>query len=291
MSLSSVEAALLAASVLGYLLGLGAAIADAAARRRDGPSPVTRLRWAFLLGAFALHAALLGARDARLGPAAFTTAPAVLLYAPWCLVLVAGIIDARQGLKALPIFLVPPVVASLLLGAAALHGSGLETQTPPDRPAIWVHIIAIVVAFGAYGFAAVLAAMHLYLESQLKQKRFEHWLDLPALDRLESVSGRFLVAATSLLTLALVLGVGDHAAHGPPGPAWFLSPVILGTSAVWLAAAIVVLLRHRGLVLGRTLARSILGVFILVLGTLAIHFITQNDHAKTSVSEARKEHP
>lgn len=274
------QAALLAGTILAYLLSFGAAVAEAASRNKDKPSP-PRLRRALLAGAFVLHAALLGARDHSLKDAAFTTAGGVLLYVPWCLVFVAGIIDLRQDLKSLPIFLVPPVVASLILAALSLRDpAGPSTKIPEQGGvAIKLHVVAIVLSFSAFGFAAVLSAMYLFLEGQLKTKRFDSWLDLPALDRLERIGGRFLVTAFALLLVSVGLGAGVHALNGTLGPSWFLSPAILGCFVILAASGTVVFLRMRALLLGRRQAQATLAVFALVLGTLAAPLVTGGDHA------------
>jgi ABC-type uncharacterized transport system permease subunit len=286
MALHPFEAAVLAAAVLGYLLALGAAAADVAAVRRKMP-PGRRLRRILLAGAFLAHAVLLGARAWRLGDAAFQTVSNLLLFVPWCLVFVASIIDARQDLKAMPVFLVPPVVIALLAAAFLLRSPEGATVPIPEagRSAIRIHVASITLSFGSFAFAAVLSAMYLFLEVQLRKKRFDHWLELPALDRLERIGGRFLVAGFALLTVSIVLGAAHQAVTRTLGPSWFLSPLIVGAWVTWVAAAAVALLRHRALLFGRRLAQATLVVFALVLMTLAAPLLVGGDHAPASFVE------
>ena len=275
--LTAFEAAILALAGSSYLLAFAAALAERAVRRRaaDGSAPpagiaafavAPRTAQGLLWIAFVAHLGLLGARGSRLGDQAFADPPSTLFFVSWCGTLVALIIDLAQGLRGLPLFLSPPVVLALLVGAATLNHAGNSPVPLPERGrlALWVHVGTVVVAYGAFGFSAVLASMYLFLEGQLKKKRFG-WLDLPALDRLERVCERFVAAGFALMTLSLVVGVVYQKVTGHLGAEWLTAAKTILAFAVWFAWGLVVVLRRSSLIAGRRQAVATLGVSLLML--------------------------
>jgi ABC-type uncharacterized transport system permease subunit len=268
MPLTALEAAFLALAMLAYAIAGGIAGFDLARRRRD---PLTKTNpWiarGLLIGGFAAHAVLLALRGMRLGDHALDDTPSTLLFGAWCATLVGVIIDAGQGLRSLPLFLSPMLVLGLGVAAIQFTRTAAEVVVPPQAQlAIRAHIASAVVAYGSFFFAAVLSAMYLFLERQLKKKKLGVF-ELPALDRLERVEGRFVVAGFALFTVSLAIGIGTQYATGALGDAWLLNPKILPAFVTWVACGGLVLARTLSLLAGRRQVFATLIVFALVVMT------------------------
>jgi ABC-type uncharacterized transport system permease subunit len=287
MSLTATEAVFLALAMLAYAIAGGASGFDLARRGRDhhAKSNPWLIRGVLLAG-FTAHAALLVLRGFRLGDHALAGTPSTLLFVAFCATLVGVIIDAGQGLRSLWVFLLPPVVLALALGAAQLARAPetLDVTLPPDhRLVLRGHIVTVLVAYGAFTFAAVLSVMYLYLEAQLKKKKLAVF-DLPALDRLERVEGRFVVSGFALLTVSLALGVIAQRATGALGVDWLKNAQILTAIVTWVFCGGLVVGRALSLLAGRRQIFATLIVFLLVLVTyLGAPLVTGVPHfTKTS---------
>jgi ABC-type uncharacterized transport system permease subunit len=280
MPLSAFDALALAIAVIGYLVAFGVAALGLAARRRaalagvgsvsaPGHAATPRIARVALAAAFATHGLLLAGRAWRLGDHALADAPSTLLFVTWCATLVGLIIDFGQDLRVLPLFLAPPVILALAYGGGQLAHQEASGVVLPEsgRLALRVHVGSIIVAYGAFGFAAILSVMYLLLESQLKKKRFSVWLDLPALDRLERVGGRFVASGFLLLTLSLTVGIGFQVTSGALGAEWLSNPKTVLALATWAACLVLVVLRTGSILAGRRLVIANLAVFGLVLAT------------------------
>ncbi len=269
MPLTAIEAAFLALAMLAYAIAGGIAGFDLARRRRD---PLAKSNpWiprGVLIVGFAAHAVLLALRGFRLGDHALDDAPSTLLFGAWCATLVGVIIDAGQGLRSLPLFLSPALVLGLGVAAIQFNGTTTEMSVPPQAQlAIRAHICSAVVAYGSFFFAAVLSAMYLFLERQLKRKKLGVFEQLPALDRLERVEGRFVVAGFALFTVSLAIGIGTQYRTGALGDNWLLNPKILPALVTWAACGGLVLARALSLLAGRRQVFATLIVFALVVMT------------------------
>jgi ABC-type uncharacterized transport system permease subunit len=142
-----------------------------------------------------------------------------------------------------------------------------QAELPADaRLALRAHIVTVVVAYGSFTFAAVLSAMYLYLEAQLKKKKLGVF-DLPPLDRLERVEGRFVVSGFLLLTVSLVLGIATQRATGALGGDWLKNAQIVTALVTWVFCAGLVFGRALSLLAGRRQIFATLIVFVLVLAT------------------------
>ena len=270
MSLTVTEAVFLALAMLAYAIAGGAAGFDLARRRREPHAKANPwLARGVLLAGFAAHAVLLALRGFRLGDHALAGTPSTLIFVAFCAILVGVIIDTGQGLRALPLFLVPPVFLALALAAAQLARAteSLDGPLPAEaRLVLRGHIVTVLIAYGAFTFAAVLSAMYLYLEKQLKKKKLGVF-DLPALDRLERVEGRFVVSGFVLLTVSLALGILTQRATGALGVGWLKNAQILTALVTWVFCGGLVLGRAFSLLAGRRQIFATLIVFVLVLVT------------------------
>jgi ABC-type uncharacterized transport system permease subunit len=282
MPLTVIEAVFLALAMVAYAIAGGSAGFDLARRRRDShakPNPL--LSRGVLLAGFGAHAVLLAVRGFRLGDHALADIPSTLLFVAFCATLVGVIIDAGQGLRSLSLFLAPPVVLALALAAVQLARApeGPSALPADAKLALRAHIVTVVVAYGAFTFAAVLSAMYLYLEGQLKKKKIGALFDLPALDRLERVEGRFVVAGFVLLTVSMALGLATQRATGALGVGWLKNAQILTALVTWVFCGGLVAGRAASLLAGRRQIFATLIVFVLVLVTyLGAPFLSGTAH-------------
>jgi ABC-type uncharacterized transport system permease subunit len=269
MPLTLTEAVFLALAMLAYSFAGGIAGFDLARRRHDPErKPRPWLSRGVLLAGFALHAVLLVVRGLRLGDHALAGTASTLLVVAFCSTLVGVIIDAGQGLRSLPLFLTPPIVIAMALAAFQLARGETPAALPGEAGlALRMHIVTVVVAYGAFTFAAVLSAMYLYLEGQLKRKKLGVLFDLPALDRLERVEGRFVVAGFVLLTISLALGLFAQRATGALGVHWLKNAQVLTALVTWVFCGGLVFGRMASLLAGRRQIFATLIVFFLVLVT------------------------
>ena len=285
MSLSAFEFAVLSVAVLAYVVAFLAAAFDLARASKAGGHTAGRgasFARATLLVAFFTHGVLLVARGYRLGDRALVDPPSTLLFVTWCATLVAAdLIDLGQNMRGLPLFLAPPVVTALGVGAAYLSRLDAVVPTLPEQGhlALFIHIATAIVAYGAFGFAAVLAVMYLFLEGQLRKKRFGVFFDLPALDRLERIGGRFVASGFALLTLSLAIGICYQLATGVLGADDPTEPHTILALVTWVACGVLVALRWRALLEGRRQVVAILIVFALVVVTyLGVPLLVGGNH-------------
>jgi ABC-type uncharacterized transport system permease subunit len=284
MSLSSFEFAVLSVAVLAYVVAFLAAAFDLARAGKAGGHSAGRgatFARATLLVAFFTHGVLLVARGYRLGDRALADPPSTLLFVTWCATLVAVIIDLGQNMRGLPLFLAPPVVTALGVGAAYLTRLDAAVPALPEKGqlALFIHIVTAIVAYGAFAFAAVLAVMYLFLEGQLRKKRFGVFFDLPALDRLERIGGRFVASGFALLTLSLTIGICYQLATGVLGADYLTKPHTILALVTWVACGVLVALRWRALLAGRRQVVATLIVFALVVATyLGVPLLVGGNH-------------
>ncbi|HZU96332.1 MAG TPA: cytochrome c biogenesis protein CcsA [Planctomycetota bacterium] len=271
MALSALEAVFLALAMLAYAVAAGVAGFDLARRRHDSRARTNPwISRGLLIVAFASHSTVIALRAGRLGDHALQGTGSTLIFVAFCATLVGIIIDIGQVLRSLTLFLCPPVMTALAVAAFELSSaSANNAATIPAnaRLAVDVHVLTVIVAYGAFAFAAVLSVMYLYLEGQLKKKRLGVLFDLPALDRLERVEGRFVVSGFGLLTVSLAIGLATQQATGALGTAWLTKPTNFTALVTWGAAACLVVGRALSLLAGRRQVFATLAVFALVLVT------------------------
>jgi len=140
---------------------------------------------------------------------------------------------------------------------------GLQPEFVGAGPSL--HASLILLAYGAFGFAAISALMYLTQEHDLKFHKLRAILSLlPPIQRLERIAGRLVLAGFILLTLGLE--TGGHLPR-PEGVAYWKEPKVLWSAAVWAMYAGLLLARWRAAWFGRKFAVSTIGAFAFVLLT------------------------
>jgi ABC-type uncharacterized transport system permease subunit len=280
MPLSLPEAILLAIAINAYV---GAFVAAFVGLRR-GQEANGRGPRAALVVALIAHSATFGSRAWRLGDLGLTDLTTTVLFLTACCTLIGLVVDARENVRSLPLFLVPPIATALGLGTTAALDQ--PVLLPPlgetASIALRIHVGTAFVAYAAFALSAVLGLMYLRLLGALKQKRLGSVArGMPPLERLD----RLALGATStgviLLGLSLLVGVLAQRATGVLGPEWLKDGKTLLAFGTWAAYAIVAALRGKSVLLGRRMAWANVVVFgLVVLTWLGTPLILGSSHPR-----------
>lgn len=129
-----------------------------------------------------------------------------------------------------------------------------------------LHAATILQAYGAFGLAAVAAAMFLVQQRDLKVHKLRALLSfLPSIQRLEFITTRLTMAGMALLTFGLVAGAWLPRKEGA---GYFADPKVLWSALLWLVY-LEQLVAHK--FFGRSARRFALGI-IIVFGFLLLTF-------------------
>lgn len=273
MPLDSIEAPFLALAVIGYVAAF--LFAFAGLRSREHPATASRapraiLPRVILVATLLAHLGALVARTSHLGDAALADLPTTLLFLTACCTLTGLVVDVREDVRALPLFLAPPVVIALVFG------SSIGLQDEPWVPqldqaaalALRVHIATAFVAYAAFALSALLGLMYLLVVGSLKKKRIDGVArGLPPLERLDRLALGSTGVGVLLLGLSLLVGVLAQRATGALGPSWLTDTKTVFALLTWASYASLAALRHNALLVGRRQAYANVIVFGLVVFT------------------------
>jgi ABC-type uncharacterized transport system permease subunit len=132
-----------------------------------------------------------------------------------------------------------------------------------------LHAATILQAYGAFGLAAVAAAMFLAQQRDLKVHKLRALLSsLPSIQRLELVTARLAMAGFALLTIGLVAGSQLPRKEGAP---YFADVKVLWSALLWLVY-LEALVAHK--FFGRSARRFALGIIITFVFLLLTFWIT-----------------
>lgn len=218
------EATFTAITLMGYL---GAAILSVA-QLYD----VKQAKWAGLLGWTGF---LAQTGQLTLSARAAHTFPVVTLhdwvaFFVWLAVGLYLLFGRRMGLTPVSAFLLPTAFV-IWLGGQAVSGRVLVA---PSHTAYgpWLVMHLVLTAFGDASFllAAVFGIMYIEKERELKKKRIRlFYYQLPALEDMDSWTGRFILVGWLVYTMALIFGaVATHAVGKP-----FWTGQELGALGIW----------------------------------------------------------
>jgi ABC-type uncharacterized transport system permease subunit len=161
---------------------------------------------------------------------------------------------------------VMPLAAGLLLASWAGGGASLSGGVHSDAVLI-AHVGLTLAALAGLTLAAGMAGLYLWEDGRLKQRDSRLFrLRVPPLDALDRLSAKVATASLACLTGGIVLGLA-RLQRGR-----FDSAMAL-TLALWVALAILLVLRHEGGLRGRRAASLQLTALALVAILLPItHF-------------------
>lgn len=132
-----------------------------------------------------------------------------------------------------------------------------------------LHAATILQAYGAFGLAAVAAAMFLAQQRDLKVHKLRALLSLlPSIQRLELVTHRLVLVGFALLTIGLAVGSQLPRKDGVP---FFADTKVLWSGLLWLVY-LEALVAHK--FLGRPARRFAMGVIVAYVFLLLTFWIT-----------------
>jgi ABC-type uncharacterized transport system permease subunit len=245
---------------------------------RHGFRQNDRISYSLLCVAFAFHTLAMAKRGLSLHRCPLSNLYEAITFAGWALVLTYLIVGALPRLRFLGAFASPLL---LCLGVFALFPE-LDTHGP-QRELVrgWssLHAALILLAYGAFGLSSVAGLMYLSQEHDLRFRKMRAVLALmPPIDRLERVMGRLLLAGLVLLSVGLALGGLTLHQKKPPATLWDVK--VIWSVAVWGVNLALLILRWRGVQVGRRFAWGVVGSFAFVLltfwGTNLLSHIHQN---------------
>lgn len=162
---------------------------------------------------------------------------------------------------------VMPVAALLLVLAWAAGGVGEPQRSEFGDVFLATHVVLVLAAFAGFTIAAALALLYLWHERRLK-RRTPGVLRLraPALETLDSLTGRTIAVAFPALTLGIGIGFARLQADGGR-----LDATMGATLLAWVVYAAFLVLRHEAGWRGRRTAYvSLAGFSLVVLVRLAL---------------------
>jgi HemX protein len=213
----------------------------------------------FLLGYFLI-------RFAEAGTQPFSNLFEVVAFS--CLCTAAAYLTAARlkAMKAVGAFVWPAIavvfVASLGLAASVSTPEGEGVQDP----VLVLHIVLVVLAFGAVALAAVAATMALVQERVLKRHRDPPFIrQFPPLETLRKLVNNCVLIALPLLTAGFLLGVASFTRED-----WsraVTNPKILSSVVLWVVLVAAAAGRWTGWLYGRRHHYVVLCGFGLVIVT------------------------
>lgn len=223
-----------------------------------------RVNYLLLLGGFALHTLAMFKRGMTLNHCPVQNLYEATTFAAWSVALAFLVVGAWRRMRFLGAFASPLLFC---LGVFAL----MPALDPPHGPrpefggALQsLHATLILLAYGAFGLAAVSAVMFLTQEHNLKFNKLRAVLSLlPPIQRLELVTRRLVLVGFVLLTVGLCLG--GHLPR-PEGVRFGQDPKVVWSVVLWLAYLGLLVWRWRGLS-PRRFAWGMVSVFVFVLLT------------------------
>jgi len=228
--------------------------------RRD-----THLNYFLLLGGFGLHTTAMALRGFDLKHCPVNNLYEATTFIGWTIVAAYLIVGAWPKLRFLGAFASPVLFA---IGVFAL----MPSLDPPHGPKpqfsgadTSLHAALILLAYGAFGLAAVAGVMFLTQEHNLKFHKLRAVLTLfPPIQRLELVTNRLVLAGFVLLTVGL--SIGASLPH-PASEHFYNDPKILWSGFLWVVYLALLISRWRFSQSGRRFAVGVIGAFTFLVLT------------------------
>jgi HemX protein len=224
-----------------------------------------RATYCLLLAGFVLHTVAMFQRGLSLDRCPLHNLYEATAFSLWVMVAAYLALGLWGRLRFLGAFASPVLFA---VGIFALMPA-LDKQHGPQPdfslPLTSLHASLVLLSYGAFGLAAVAAAIYLTQEHNLKFNKLEAVFSLlPPIQRLEWVMTCLLAAGFVLLTAGL--STGSHLPR-PKGITYLDDAKVLWSAAVWLLYLSLLVARWKFHQRGRRLALSLIGAFAFVVLT------------------------
>lgn len=223
------------------------------------------INYLLLALAFSLHTAAMALRGFDLKHCPVNNLYEATTFIGWTIVTAYLVFGVWSRLRFLGAFASPVLFA---IGVFALMPSldpphGLTPQFSGADTSL--HAALILLAYGAFGLAAVAGLMYLTQEHNLKFHKLRAVLTLfPPIQRLEFITNRLVLAGFILLTVGLAVGAG---LPRPAGAQFFDDPKIIWSAFLWILYLGLLISRWRFAQSGRRFAVGVIGAFAFLVLT------------------------
>lgn len=242
------------------LLFLAAALLDWFSTRDSSGKLKAAGLWLVRLG-WVLLTALLSYQGLRRHSFPITTPAELFLTLAWGVTGLSVFLDLTFNHR-LPSWAIG-ATAALGLAWAGLLGIDPHPLNTADKPLIWIHVGAAVLAYCVLAALALNSAAYLLQDRALAKRRFGGiYALLPALVPLDRIGSQLMGAAVWILGISLVIGATDWAERDLASVAL---PKLGASLLTWLGCLFVIIQRRRHRLLGASFARAALIVFIPAL--------------------------
>jgi ABC-type transport system involved in cytochrome c biogenesis permease subunit len=232
---------------------------------RRGFRQDNRVNYLLLLLGFGFHLTAMILRGFSLKQCPVNNLYEATIFVTWAIVTTYLVIGLWSRMRFLGAFASPVLFA---IGIFAL----MPSLDPPRGPkpefsgaGASLHASMILLAYGAFGLAAVAAVMFLTQEHNLKFHKLRAMLSMfPSIQRLELVTGRLVLAGFILLTIGLE--VGAHLPR-PAGTHFYEDPKVIWSAILWVIYLGLLVARWRFAQSGRRFAVGVIGTFAFLVLT------------------------
>lgn len=223
------------------------------------------INYLLLLLGFGLHTTAMVLRGFDLKHCPVNNLYEATTFIGWTIVAAYLVFGAWPRLRFLGAFASPVLFA---IGVFAL----MPSLDPPHGPKpqfsgadTSLHASLILLAYGAFGLAAVAGLMFLTQEHNLKFHKLRAVLTLfPPIQRLELITNRLVLSGFILLTAGLAIGA---CLPRPPGEHFLDDPKIIWSVFLWVLYLALLVSRWRFAQSGRRFAVGVIGAFTFLVLT------------------------
>lgn len=232
---------------------------------RKGFRQDNRVNYFLLLLGFGLHTTAMIKRGFSLNQCPVNNLYEATIFIGWTIVATYLVVGAWSRLRFLGAFASPVLFA---IGVFAL----MPALDPPHGPkpefsnaGASLHATLILLAYGAFGLAAVAGGMYLTQEHDLKFNKLRAVLSLfPPIQRLEVIASRLVTAGFILLTVGLAVGAR---LPRPAGAHFYDDPKVVWSALLWVLYLVLLVSRWRFAQSGRRFAVGVIGAFTFLVLT------------------------
>ncbi|MFB6355562.1 MAG: cytochrome c biogenesis protein CcsA [bacterium] len=157
------------------------------------------------------------------------------------------------------------------LGTTVIPISGLFIVFPliPDTFSLWgawIHILLIMIAYGAFTVSFLLAVGYLRAEHQLREKEVDRFFFLfPSLQTIDRALHLSTWIGTACIVAGIIIGMVQGYALQQLSTDWFLDPNIMGALITTLIYGTILVIRERSLFTNRRIAYLTIAGFVIIV--------------------------
>lgn len=176
------------------------------------------------------------------------------------------------------------LILLMIILTAMVAKPAVKPQQIATEPWVVAHALAMILGAAMILLAGVTAHLYLLGSSRLKHKQISKVLgSVPNIQKLARINVWALKVAFILFTIGLISGIvgvvvkaeilGGNPAH------WLVDSKIIGMIVVWMALAIIMVLRRLRLIKGKLIAHATIAVFIwVVFALVGAHLLCRTKH-------------